>query len=111
MTQMARVSFKSVSPRGFTPRVRRNMVTTQFTTHTKVLAASLAAKCMQHRNLLEPTIGLEPMTCRLRNDWEAVLFLCFQEFNRAYQSVKLGCLGRSVMQELPVEGKHEFRGN
>jgi len=46
--------------------VRKNTVTTQFTTHTKVLAASVATKCMKHRNLLEPTIGLEPMTCRLR---------------------------------------------
>ena len=48
--------------------LRRNTVMTQFTTHTKVLAASVAAKCMKRRNLLEPTIGLEPMTCRLRID-------------------------------------------
>ena len=48
--------------------MRKNTVTTQFTTHTKVLAATAAAKCMKRGNLLEPTIGLEPMTCRLRID-------------------------------------------
>ena len=48
--------------------MRKTTVTTQFTTHTKVLAASVAAKCMMRRNLVEPTIGLEPMTCRLRID-------------------------------------------
>ena len=50
------------------------------------------------------------MTCRLRNDWESVLFLCFQEFNGAYQSLKVGCLGRSVMQIVMQRWKHEFRG-
>jgi len=42
--------------------MRNGTVTTQFTTHTKVMAARAAAKCMTGRNLLEPTIGLEPMT-------------------------------------------------
>jgi len=46
--------------------LRSNTVTTQSTTHTNVMAGRAAAKCMTGRNLLEPTIGLEPMTCRLR---------------------------------------------
>jgi hypothetical protein len=41
-------------------------VTTQFTTHTKVMAARAAAKYKMRSDLMEPTIGLEPMTCRLR---------------------------------------------
>ncbi len=45
---------------------------------SKTMPTSLEGQLMKQKKLLEPTIGLEPMTCRLRNDAGAALSYCKQ---------------------------------
>ena len=44
--------------------------------HWKTGAVIQVGKYKMRRSLVEPTIGLEPMTCRLRNDGRAPLSYC-----------------------------------
>ena len=50
------------------PSDRTLNAVSHYDTHTQLMAATAAAKCMKRRKPLGPTIGVEPMTYRLGND-------------------------------------------